>query len=70
MNYEPEKYFRITQEGSFTLSGDLHICSEAWLGYDFCDGKEDGCYDQDLDYQDDYGSLAGNMRVCCCGSDL
>ena len=52
------------------MSGDLHICSEVVFGVDFCHGKEDGCYDQDLDYQDDYGSISGNLKVCCCQSDL
>ena len=67
-------YFSISQEGSFALSGDLHTCSEGWpaggLVSNFCEAREDGCYDQDLDYQDDYGSLAGNVKVCCCQSDL
>ena len=37
---------------------------------DFCEGKEDGCYDHNLDYEDDYGSMAGNFNFCCCSSDL
>merc|ERR1712226_1254317 len=60
----------ITLEGSHSIQGELHICSELFFGVDFCQDKKDGCYDHSLDYEDDYGSVVGNFNFCCCSSDF
>merc|ERR1712066_70323 len=59
-----------TLDGTFTIQGDLHVCSESYFGEYFCHDKEDGCYDHNLDYEDGYGSVQANFNFCCCTSDL
>merc|ERR1711981_481096 len=60
----------ITLDGSHSIQGELHVCSEIFFGVDFCQEKEDGCYEYSLDYEDNYGSVVGHFNFCCCSSDL